>query len=567
MRYLVLACDYDSTLATNGRVSQATIAALQRVKDSGRRLLLLTGRALSDLLDLCPAPEIFDRIVAENGAVIYDPLTRQDKVLADPPPESLIAALRARRIPIEIGRSLIATSEPHETAVLAAIRDLGLEWHVIFNKGAVMVLPSGVNKASGLRWALAELALSPHNCVGVGDAENDHAFLRLCECAVAVQNAVPAVKQAADFVTTAENGAGVRELVEALVSNDLEELAPRLTRHGIVVGAADGSEARIDAYGENILVAGASGSGKSTFAQGVLERLSAQAYQYCIVDPEGDYSSEEGAVVLGDSRHPPAVTEVLDVLRTPERHVVVNLLGMSLAERPPFFAALLPRLQELRTRVGRPHWLVIDEAHHLLPVTWTPGILTLPRELRGTMMITVHVDHVSPVVLSAVDVLVAVGPNPGAVIKAFCDVTGRPVPTPAAVPQPGEILLWRQREGAPPLVLHAVPPRGEHRRHIRKYAQGELGEDKSFYFRGPGGRLNLRAQNLMLFMQLAEGVDDDTWTHHLHRGDYSQWVREAIKDDELASEVARVEGQQGLSPAESRAQVRAAIERRYTSPA
>ena len=48
---------------------------------------------------------------------------------------------------------------------------------MIFNKGAVMILPSGVNKATGLAAALEELGLSPHNVVGVGDAENDHAFL------------------------------------------------------------------------------------------------------------------------------------------------------------------------------------------------------------------------------------------------------------------------------------------------------------------------------------------------------------------------------------------------------
>ena len=69
-------------------------------------------------------------------------------------------------------------------------------------------------------------------------------------------------------------------------------------------------------------------------------------------------------------------------------------------------------------------------------------------------------------------------------------------------------------------------------RHIRKYAEGALGEDKSFYFRGPANALNLRAQNLTIFMQMADGVDDETWLHHLQAHDYSRWVREAIKDDD-----------------------------------
>jgi hydroxymethylpyrimidine pyrophosphatase-like HAD family hydrolase len=565
MRYLALACDYDGTLAEGGHAEDETLAALHRVRESGRHLILLTGRQLPDVLGICACHDIFSRIVAENGALLYDPASRKERLLADPPPPAFANALRARGVdPLARGRVILATSEPHETIVLEAIRDLGIEWHVIFNKGSVMALPSSVTKATGLQAALAELGLSAHNCVGIGDAENDHAFLRLCECAVAVGNALPALKEAADLVTVGPNGSGSRELIERLVSSDLEELTPRLTRHGISVGVHDdGTELRISPYGENLLVAGPSGSGKSTFTTGVLERLAHQGYQYCIVDPEGDYATAEGAVVLGDSQHPPAVGEILDVLGAPERHAVVNLLGISVGERPAFFASLLPRLQELRTRVGRPHWIIIDEAHHLLPVTWSPGALTLPRALAGTLLITVHPDLVSPAVLAGVSVLVAVGADPGSVIRAFSAATGRTVfPCPAALP-PDRIVLWRPASAALPLVIHGIPPQGEHRRHSRKYAQGDLGEDKSFYFRGPEGRLNLRAQNLTLFVQLSEGVDEATWLHHLKQRDYSQWLREAIKDEELASEVAAVEARSDLPPAESRALVRAAIERRY----
>lgn len=568
MRYLALACDYDGTIAELGRTDDSTLAALRRVRESGRHVILLTGRRLSELLEICPGHDIFSRVVAENGALLYDPATRKEKLLAEPPPAALINTLRARRVaPLAMGHVILATTEPHETAVLEAIRDLGIEWHVIFNKGAVMVLPSGTNKASGLRAALAELGMSPHNCVGVGDAQNDHAFLRLCECAVAVSNALPSLKEAVDFVTPGDNGRGSRELIDRLVGSDLEELAPSLTRHGIGMGVLDdGTEVRIAPYGENVLVAGPSGSGKSTFTTGMLERLARRGYQYCIVDPEGDYATAEGAVVLGNSERPPAVGEILDVLRAPEQHAVVNLLGISVAERPAFFASLLPRLQELRTRVGRPHWIIIDEAHHLLPVSWTPGTLTLPRELAGTLMITVHPELVSPAALAGVNVVVAVGADPGSVMHAFAAATGHPAPPCPATVEPGRIVCWRPANDALPIVIRSIPPQGEHRRHIRKYAQGELGEERSFYFRGPDGRLRLRAQNLSLFVQLAEGVDDETWQHHLRRRDYSDWLREAIKDEELASEVAAIEAHPERPPAESRALVRASIERRYTLP-
>ena len=110
-------------------------------------------------------------------------------------------------------------------------------------------------------------------------------------------------------------------------------------------------------------------------------------------------------------------------------------------------------------------------------------------------------------------------------------------------------------------------PKAERRRHVRKYAAGELGPDKSFFFKGPEDKLNLRAYNLELFVQMAEGVDDETWVHHLRQGDYSRWFQEAIKDPDLASEAAAIEKDTALAPHESRARIRGAIEARYTAAA
>jgi hydroxymethylpyrimidine pyrophosphatase-like HAD family hydrolase len=210
MRYLALACDYDGTLAANGRVSEETVQALERLRETGRKLILVTGRELEDLLSQFSRIEIFERVVAENGALVYTPKNREERVLGDAPPESFIKALDTLSVhPISTGRVIVATWEPHEKAVLEAIRELGLELQVIFNKGAVMVLPAGINKATGLNYALKELGLSPHNAVGIGDAENDHAFLDVCECSVVVSNALPALKEKADWVTRNSHGEGV----------------------------------------------------------------------------------------------------------------------------------------------------------------------------------------------------------------------------------------------------------------------------------------------------------------------------------------------------------------------
>ncbi len=576
MRYLALACDYDGTLAHDGIVNDETLAAIERVRSSGRKLILVSGRELDDLQQIFSRLDLFDRAVLENGALLYTPATREEKVLGERPPDQFVALLKERGVgPISVGRVIVATWQPHENTVLEAIRDLGLELQVIFNKGAVMALPSGVNKASGLAAALSELSLSPHNTAGIGDAENDHAFLNLCECAVAVSNALPMLKERADWVTEGDHGRGVIELVDQLLDSDLSKLEPRMTRYDILLGAREGDrEARLKPYGHNLLLAGTSQGGKTTLASGIIERLAEQGYQLCILDPEGDYSELESAVALGGSNRVPRVEEVIELLGKPEQNAVVNLLGVALEHRPAFFAKLFPRLQELRTRTGRPHWIVIDEAHHLLPSSWEAAPLTLPQGVYGLLMITLQPDHMAQSALSAIDTILAIGESADRTIRLFCEATGEPAPslTPTTLER-GDALVWSRREapegnnGSNPFWVRSAPPRGTRRRHHRKYAEGELAPEWSFYFRGPEGKLNLRAQNLIIFMQLAEGVDDETWLHHLRRREYSGWFRDHIKDDSLANEAERIEADAALSAQESRARMREAIERRYTAPA
>ncbi|HET7607201.1 MAG TPA: HAD family hydrolase, partial [Gammaproteobacteria bacterium] len=210
MRYLALAVDYDGTAATHGQLAESARLAIERLRTSGRRVVLVTGRRVEDLLEVCPAIGSFDLVVAENGAVVYDPWRREDIVLGAAVPNSFVERLRERGVaPLEAGKVLVATTEPHGAAVFDAIRELGLELQVIVNRSSIMVLPPGINKSTGLRFALHKLGLSQHEAVAIGDAENDHSFLRYCECGVAVANAVASIKDAADFVTRGANGEGV----------------------------------------------------------------------------------------------------------------------------------------------------------------------------------------------------------------------------------------------------------------------------------------------------------------------------------------------------------------------
>jgi len=217
MQFLALAADYDGTIADNGSVGDATYAALERLKRTGRRLLLVTGRNMASLERACHRLDLFDRVVAENGALLYDPATEQERVIAPAPSPTFVERLRERGVsPLTVGRSIVATWRPHERTVLQVIQELGLALHIVFNKGAVMVLPANVDKASGLRAALRELHLSARNVVGVGDAENDHAFLDCCGCSAAVANAVPSLKAQAHISLDRACGEGVVELARMI---------------------------------------------------------------------------------------------------------------------------------------------------------------------------------------------------------------------------------------------------------------------------------------------------------------------------------------------------------------
>jgi HAD superfamily hydrolase (TIGR01484 family) len=566
MYFLALATDYDGTLAHEGVVHESTIAALERLKLTGRRLILVTGRELPDLMRVFPAIELFDRVVAENGALLYKPASKEETPLAPPPPAAFVSALRERRVePLSVGRSIVATWEPHEADVLDVIRDLGLELVITFNKGAVMVLPAGVNKATGLVAAAQDLDIALANVVGVGDAENDHAFLRACGCAAAVANALPAVKDEADVVLEGARGAGVAELVQRICRDDAAIVPPQ--RHGLLVGHdRDDAPVLLEPSCGAVLIAGSSGIGKSTLATALTERMVEKGLEFCVFDPEGDYDTLANAVSIGDTTSAPVADEAVKLLRTLGINVVVNTQALALADRPTFFANLMPEVAAVRARTGRPHWLVIDEAHHLLAADRGDVVQVVPERVRATLFVTVHPDAMAKAALQTVDRVIALGPDAWQTIVTFCRALEVDPPPRSAPHEDDEVLYWDREAAHAPRRVRPLRPAQAHRRHTRKYAQGDVGGE-SFRFRGPEGKLDLRAQNLAIFEQIAEGVDEDTWQYHRAAGDYSTWFRDVIKDDALADEAAAAEQDSSLDASASRRAVLAAVSRRYTAPA
>ncbi len=565
MYIIALATDYDGTLAEDGVVAASTIEALQRFKDTGRRLIMVTGRELPELISIFPQLDLFDRVVAENGALLYDPATQTETPLTDRACPELFEALKARgATPLSMGSCIIATREPYQIAALEEIRKLGLELEIIFNKGAVMVLPSGINKASGLGVALDELRLSPHNVIGVGDAENDHAFLSFCGCSVAVANALPALRDRTHLVMQHPRGRGVAELIDLIISDE-GALMP-VERHSAIVGRHGEEDIGIPAFGKTVLIAGRSGIGKSTAATALTEDMAEKGFQFCIFDPEGDYRDLQHSVCVGDIKSPPAQDEIFALLNDARANVVINTLAIPVQQRPVFFTQVMPQIVAARARLCRPHWLIVDEAHHILPAGREDLVSALPYDFGAAILITVHPDTLSAPALKTVGTVIAIGPHAKEAIESFCQRTGRPAPAGMQPPRDDEVLFWRVDAGAP-FAITVRKPQQEHKRHTRKYAEGALSEEESFYFRGPKSKLNLRAQNTTMFLQIAAGVDDATWQHHLRKGEYSEWFRKCIKDSELADEAAAIEQDRKLDAKQSRERIADAVNRRYTAPA
>jgi hypothetical protein len=210
--------------------------------------------------------------------------------------------------------------------------------------------------------------------------------------------------------------------------------------------------------------------------------------------------------------------------------------------------------------------MVLDEAHHLLPLDWGHLLEVLPQELGEMILVTVHPDHLAARILSLIDVVIAVGPSPDKTIKSFSDARGQALVWPDGLSyKKGQAVVWFPRAGKPPFSISILSPRGDRIRHRRKYAEGNM-RYHSFYFRGPDNRHNIKAQNLAIFSQIADGIDEETWLFHLRRGDYSRWFRDAVKDAYLAEQTARVERQHSLRPIETRNLIRDLIEARYTLP-
>jgi hydroxymethylpyrimidine pyrophosphatase-like HAD family hydrolase len=550
MRFAALACDYDGTLASGDRIGPEALAALVRARQAGTRLILVTGRTFFELTRVCERLDLFDGVVAENGAVLHFPAAGLLRDLAPPPAPRLLAELDHRGILYQVGRVIVATARSDEPGVRAALAATGVALTLAFNRAFLMLVPEGVSKASGVGQMIRELGLSPHDVLGLGDAENDVELFEACGFTGCPADAVPALREQADWVFPGEDGRAIAAAIAGpILGGELRvDCSPR---HRVELGWTPHTAApvRIPSRGVNLLIPGDPGSGKSWLAGALVERLHRARYAVCVIDPEGDYHVLGTLPGVGwlEIRDRPAVDEAMARLeRDPAACVVLDLSTLPHPRKLRLIEAILTLAGRLRERVGRPHWIVLDEAHYSLH---GQGIRdsALGLEQKGFCLVTYRPSWLRPSVLPAVDVFVLARTSEPAEVAALRSALApageggqRAIRVLRDLPF-GEFLLVRPAAGADAMTFAASPRDTPHVRHLRKYADAIVPEAKRFLFRHPDGRVVAAADSLGAFCRIVAETPEAVLAHHAGRGDFSRWVGTVFSDRALAQQIRKLE--------------------------
>jgi hydroxymethylpyrimidine pyrophosphatase-like HAD family hydrolase/DNA-binding response OmpR family regulator len=558
---VLLACDLDGTLAENGKVAPETWEALRAARLGGLALVLVTGRTLDSFIPDFPCSEICEAIVAENGAVLFYPRRDSLSLPFGQLDTKLINRIESLGIPLERGIAIAATRVPHDKAVLNMLRESRSSATVEYNHEALMLLPPGATKASGLAIMLQETGYSPHNIVACGDAENDRSLFEIAELSAAVANAHPGLKAMADTVLPLPDGAGVCILIQDLLAGKIPSRSPRAGRELLLGHRMSGVPLHLDSFAlveNNLGIFGSSGSGKSWLAGLLAEELQKQKYQLCIIDPEGDYrslgTSPHTLVLGGASKQLPEVSDVESMLEDNLLNLVLDLSSYKLEQRIEYVSALMQALRSLRLRRGRPHYFLVDEIQHFCPYEGshlTDQFLEA-MQMGGFCVVSFQPRQISPSLLGVLDHFLITAFKLSAQLDAL---------RPYLQHYPGSEGIFDNASSLPKGQAHlfldlkkigstqdqAVTRfRAGHRlvphiRHLHKYLLAPLPEWKRFYFHEPDGRYPLRsAASLWEFSEKLREVSTVSLEYHLRRGDFQSWLREVLHDEELAHRVNRI---------------------------
>ena len=516
--FQVVALDLDGTLTSRGDLSAEALDAIDEVRRDGVAVILVSGRIAAELQ--AEFPQITDHVdasVLENGAVaVVDGTAR---ALSTPVDAAFDDVLTDRGVPHRRGEVLVAVDGEHAATVLEVIGELGLDCQMVRNRASLMVLPAGVTKGTGLCSVLRELNLSPHNAIAVGDAENDLSLFGMAEIGAAVANAVPSVRQHADLVLEAEDGAGIACLLTGPYLTGAGRLCP--LRLWIEIGTFDdGTPARIPGSQARILVTGPAGSGKSYLVGLLAERWIMAGYSILVIDPEGDHTELQDLSqvhVVDARRYLPEPTELVNTLLHPYSSVVLDMSVVAERDKLDYLRRMRSTVEAYREHHGFPHWVIYDEAHLL-------GTEEAARWLRRAGYV---LSSFAPASLPAHEI-----DDTDVVLELAHDEIPGGV---ASKPLPRATL----RLGSEPArQLTLADRRTTHVRHRHKYADVSLPNERRFHFRRVDGQYITPAATMHDFHSAIRHLDPEALRYHLERGDFSRWLGSTIADKDFAAHVA-----------------------------
>jgi hydroxymethylpyrimidine pyrophosphatase-like HAD family hydrolase len=575
--FKALACDYDGTLASEDRMGEEARAALGQARAAGLRLILVTGRTFFELTRVCDCLDLFEAVVAENGAVLYYPAESMIRDQGPPPPERLLAELDRRRVYYQAGRVIVGTARSDEAAVREALATTDVTREVVYNRGALMLLPTGMSKGTGIQQAARLLGLSTHDLLALGDAENDLPLFDACGWSGCPASGGPEVRARADWIFPGENG---QSIAAAIAGPILDGRLPpaRAPRHHVALGwvVTTSEPVTIPVRGANMLIHGDPLSGKSWLAGSLMERLIVARHAVCILDVEGDYgvlARLPGATSVGIGE-PREVERALGLLeRDPAASLVLDFSALTHAEKLEAVEQALHLVRALRQRVGRPHWVLLDEAHYTLHRSGVSGDLGIAED-RGFCLVTYRPSWLRDDIMAAVDIFALARTTAAAEIEALASVLGAPSGdrhplSDALVRLPrGEFLLLRRREegGAGAVTFVAAPRQTVHVRHLTKYADSRVPPGREFLFRRRGGQWVASAESLHACRRVVATIEPDVLAHHAEHGDFSRWVRDVFHDAELSRQLRKMESRWRRDElADLRGSIESLIESRYGS--
>ncbi len=542
----VLAFDFDGTLAVNGDVSPEVETALEQCRASGHVLFLVTGRRF-ETITLGHLGELFSGIVWENGAVLSHTASGETYLPFGQLDPHLLKAMEDAGIPFERGLAIAATWTPHDQALWRILSTYGGTTSIEYNKGAVMVLPPGATKGSGLERLLALCSLSPRNVAAFGDAENDLSMLTLAEVSVAVGDAVPAVIETSDVLATAPGPQGVLEILrEYPLSGKFLDIPLKRERPLLLGQTEMGTPISVPAArlaGRNLGVFGNSATGKSWMVGLIAEGLHHEDYQVLLIDPEGDFRGlkvlPRFVSITGDRASLPPPSAVVSLIEEGGVSLVLDLSRYPITSRSHYVAELLRALRPVREQKFRPHWIVLDEAQEFLfEGSEVSSLLRPVLNSGGWAFVSYRPDRLSGSVLASLHHLLLTRITDNVIADCLrthctsCNLQGASfdqIPMGSALLCGGDIVRMRP-------AIRRVP----HVRHLYKYLDIPLPPGKRFVFRTEKGYVGIEAASLYELCRLIPTLPVESLEYHDRREDFVKWAEWTLGDPGLASRLRKV---------------------------